>query len=124
MKKKKEEAGWVNISFKAPAGCPWLPGVAKLAAQDHVSESEIYRLASEEYVARHLPGNWQLILPNFMPKPEALSIAAQEKLNGEAPPGGQRKLKCQRCEGHGVQKDGGRCEECGGFGYYYWSPHP
>jgi hypothetical protein len=90
----------------------------KLRGIDLWSESKIIVESIKEYAHRHLPGNPQLVIPNFIPELKTpLSVAALEKLSTQNPVG-MKKWSCQLCEGSG-KFHGETCPTCSGYGYYY-----
>lgn len=76
---------------------------------DRWSDSRIVVEALKEYAKRHLPGNPQLIMPNFIPELKTpFSVSATEKLAwGNV---------CEDCGGSGKTRLGAQCSNCAGLG--------
>lgn len=76
---------------------------------DRWTDSRIILEAVKEYGKRHLPGNPQLILPNYIPEMKTpFSESAKEKLSWG--------VECEQCQGTGKSEIGSKCHACSGLG--------
>lgn len=76
--------------------------------------SSLARVAFEEYVNRHHPGNPTPPLDHWAPAGPPFSEAAQEKLSGGEDH--HVEIDCSECSGSGENQWGGRCRHCNGIG--------